>query len=78
MLCFILLRAILLKCHSGAHLHGNLSASDISTATSQPMGEGVSLDTGILLCNSVADVICVIFIAIHAMTSVKIFGSTDV
>lgn len=43
------------------------------------MGEGerVNLDTEILLCNSVAGVICVIFIGNLAKTSVKILGSTE-
>lgn len=35
------------------------------------------LDTEILLCNSVADVICVIFIVNLAKTSVKTLGSTE-
>lgn len=40
MLCFILPWADLLKCHRGAHLHGNHTASDISTNTLQPMEAG--------------------------------------
>lgn len=51
-----------LKCHRGARLHGNPSASDISTSTPQPMGEGgrkwEPWHSEILLCNSEGDVIC--------------------
>lgn len=65
MLSFILPWAVLLKCHRGAHLHGNPSASDISAATPQPMGEWGSewepWHSEILLCNSQGDVICAIW-----------------
>lgn len=45
MLCFMLPWAILLKCHCDAHLHGNPSASDISTSYEERKGENEQLKT---------------------------------
>lgn len=66
----------------------NATVAPISMATCLPLTSAPPLhnqwesewvlDTEILLCNSVADVMCVIFIVNLAKRSAKIFGSTDV